>query len=58
MTHSKAGQKSETSVSVVVLAFNEARNLPATIQSIHQAIADKFSQYEIQGKEVAIKTIQ
>ena len=39
--------KNNTSVSVVVLAFNEARSLPTAVESIHKALAGKFSRYEI-----------
>lgn len=37
----------QTSVSIVVLAFNEAPGLPTVVQSIHQALEGKFSEYEI-----------
>lgn len=36
-----------SSVSVVVLAFNEAQNLAATVRSVHQALGGKFPEYEI-----------
>ena len=35
------------SVSVVVLAFNEAKNLPNTVKSVAQILEDKFPEYEI-----------
>ena len=47
VARSKAFQTNNSSVSVVVLAFNEARSLPTAVQSIHKAIKDKFSEYEI-----------
>jgi len=47
MAPSNAIQGNNTSVSVVVLAFNEARNLPSTVQSINEALEDKFAKYEI-----------
>lgn len=34
-------------VSVVVLAFNEAGNLPKTVSYIHEAVKNRFSEYEI-----------
>ena len=36
-----------TSVSVVVLAFNEARNLPSTVKAVISILEDNFSEYEI-----------
>lgn len=47
MAPSEASLPVAPSVSIVVLAFNEARSLPATIASIHQAVAGKFPAYEI-----------
>ncbi len=47
MDPSKASQKSKTSVSVVMPAFNEAQNLATTVESVHKAFGDKFAKYEI-----------
>ena len=47
MARSNTTMKGDSSVSVVVPAFNEEQNLAATIESIHKALNDKFSRYEI-----------
>ena len=47
MAHSKGGVGENTSVSIVVLAFNESLGLITTVESIHQALDDKFPEYEI-----------
>jgi len=47
MGPSKAAGMRGTSVSTVMLAFNEARNLPSTVNSIRKTLESKFSKYEI-----------
>ena len=47
MVPSKSNQQSNTTVSIVVPAFNEEQNLAATVESIRKAIEGKFSEYEI-----------
>ncbi len=47
MVHSKMGSKNNTSVSIVVLAYNEARNLPGVIKTIHQALDGRIPKYEV-----------
>ena len=44
---SKKSRRGSGTVSVVILAYNEAGNLPKTVAAIHQAICDRFSAYEI-----------
>jgi glycosyltransferase involved in cell wall biosynthesis len=47
MVLSNGNPGKDVTVSVVVLAFNEAKNLPKTIFAIHRAIDNRFSDYEI-----------
>ena len=47
MVPSNANHSSNTSVSIVVLAFNEAQSLPTTIKFIHKALEGKLSKYEV-----------
>lgn len=47
MVHSKVASQNNTSVSIVLLAYNEARNLPGVIKSIHQALDGKMPKYEV-----------
>lgn len=47
MGRSSTGRSGQTTVSVVVLAYNEAKNLPAAISSIREAIEGRFAAYEI-----------
>ncbi|MBA7642862.1 Undecaprenyl-phosphate 4-deoxy-4-formamido-L-arabinose transferase [subsurface metagenome] len=47
MVHSKVASQSSTSVSIVLLAYNEAQNLPAVIESIHQALDGRIPKYEV-----------
>jgi len=47
MVPSKAATRNSTSVSVVVLAYNEARNLPGVIKAIHQALDGTIPKYEV-----------
>ncbi|MBA7659869.1 Undecaprenyl-phosphate 4-deoxy-4-formamido-L-arabinose transferase [subsurface metagenome] len=47
MVHSKVSSRNSPSVSIVVLAYNEARNLDGTVEHIHQALEGKFVEYEI-----------
>jgi len=46
MAHSSTPSKELPSVTIVVLAFNEARNLPSTIKALEEATQGKFSKYE------------
>jgi glycosyltransferase involved in cell wall biosynthesis len=47
MVLSKASSPIKPAVSIVVLAYNEAKNLPDTIATIQKTISDKFPRYEI-----------
>jgi glycosyltransferase involved in cell wall biosynthesis len=47
MVLSKAFPSAKPAVSVIVLAYNEAKNLPDTIATIQKTISDKFPRYEI-----------
>ncbi|MDP2932253.1 MAG: glycosyltransferase family 2 protein [Chloroflexota bacterium] len=42
-----SNHRSNTSVSVVVLAFNEAQNLPNALDSIKRVLEGRFSEYEV-----------
>ncbi len=47
MDRSKAAQERKPATSIVVLAFNEGRNLETTIESIHKAVIDILDTYEV-----------
>jgi len=47
MARSKVASQNSTSVSMVLLAYNEAQNLPGVIKSIHQALDGKMPKYEV-----------
>lgn len=47
MDRSKAAQECKPATSIVVLAFNEGRNLETTIESIHKAVTDILDTYEV-----------
>ena len=47
MARSKVASQNSTSVSIVLLAYNEARSLPAVIESIHQALDGRIPKYEV-----------
>jgi len=47
MDLSNINLRQDATVSVVVLAFNEAPTLPKVIDTIHEVVAVRFSGYEI-----------
>ena len=47
MALSKTTSRNNASVSIVVLAYNEAQNLPGAIESIHQALDGRIPKYEV-----------
>lgn len=47
MVHSNLVDEENVSLSIIILAYNEEHNLPATIKSIHDSLQERISSYEI-----------